>query len=113
MMEALDKEGVSLAFIAKSINKLMKAKKTIVIGGIGERIEKKIADNAIILAATKLAAVLQDAMPTKKVAGRFSHLHANIPKGVGAETNLLRQREKSLKAASEAEFEVIGDEQIN
>jgi len=107
MIAALNKVGVDEKAIALSLKKLMKAKKTVFVGPPNDRREMKLPDNGIILAATKFAAILRNAIPAKKVTGKFSHLHANIPKN--ADTNILREREKFIKETHEAEFEVLDD----
>ena len=107
MILALNRAGVDNKLIANSVKKLMQATKTIVLGAVGERYEKKIPDNNIILAATKFASVLRDVLPAKKIAGKFAHLHGSIPKGQSS--NILRDREYKIKATQDADFEVIDD----
>ncbi len=111
IMVALNKAGVNDDLIAQSIKKLMGATKSIVITKNGERVEKRISDYPIMLAATKFAAVLRDRIPSKKISGKFLNLHSNIPKP--EDKNILREREEALKAAHPAEFEVMSDESIN
>lgn len=101
----LNKSGLTIETIPRYLKKLLKAKKTSWVG-IGEKRRKvKVDDFTTQLAALKLLAILQGAMPGKKV--KINQKSTSFQFRDNRSLDLLRKRDNSQnRVAVEIETEV-------